>query len=93
MTTQKIYLAEVIRVVVIRCSDPHGIHAGQPYIRYLVLVHKERAGGEVEEHYEGVWINDPSQETCLKIYKGLPKTAIFQEVSAQCQWCVAQSSK
>ena len=87
----KIHLEEVIRVVVIRCSDPHGIHAGQPYIRYLVLVHKERAGGEVEEHYEGVWITDPDQETCLRIYKGLPRHTLFQEVSAPCQWCTAQT--
>ena len=87
----QIEMHKVVALIVVRCDDPHGIHAGQAYIRYLILAHKVRSGGESQEHLAGVFVDDPTPETCLDIYHKIPHGASVTETKATCHWCRAYS--
>lgn len=89
----RIELHQVVALIVVRCDDKFGIHGGVSYIRYLILVHKTRSGGESEDHYEGVFIDDPDADTCLGIYKGVSNRALLSEVQAPCPFCQAHSNR
>ena len=83
----KVVLHELTHIIVVRCNDPYGIHAGMDYIRYLILIHQE--GGRLT----GTFIDDPDSETCLKIFRGAPSRVNLGEVKSPCPFCIANTPK
>ncbi len=81
----KVPLSEISHIIVVRCNDPYGIHAGFDYIRYLILIHEE--GGQLH----GTFLDDPDTETCLKIFRGAPSRIKMGEVKSMCPWCRANT--
>lgn len=72
-------IGEITKLVAVYCPNKQNIHNGI-YIRYLIIVGR---------HGNAVWIDDPSEEDCARLWARSSSTAHPLVVPSECPWCKA----